>query len=321
MTEVPHLGNIASKPLFRDPHYDGAADPVVIWNRLEKKWFMFYTNRRATRTDLPGVSWVYGSPIGIAESSDGGATWTYRGEAEMSYGHAEYTYWAPDVIFHEGTYHMYLSLVPEVRTDWAGSRRIDHLTSSDLLSWEYRSTLQLSSQKVIDASVIRLPEGTWRLYYNDEVDHKSVHYADSPDLYTWRYGGKVLEDRCGEGPKVFSWQGRYWMIVDHWCGLGVYHSPDTLHWTAQEKRLVETPGRGEDDKVMGNHADVVVNDDRAYLFYFTHPGRLGSDATKDTFEQRRSSIQVAELKFEDGQLEARRDEPTYIALQPPHDGD
>jgi len=47
---------IAAKPLFRDPIFDGAADPVVIWNRAEQKWFMFYTNRRASMTDLAGVS-------------------------------------------------------------------------------------------------------------------------------------------------------------------------------------------------------------------------------------------------------------------------
>jgi hypothetical protein len=30
-------GLVAAKPLFRDPVYDGAADPVVVWNRAEKK--------------------------------------------------------------------------------------------------------------------------------------------------------------------------------------------------------------------------------------------------------------------------------------------
>jgi hypothetical protein len=29
-------GNLASKPLYHDPVYDGAADPVVIWNKKEK---------------------------------------------------------------------------------------------------------------------------------------------------------------------------------------------------------------------------------------------------------------------------------------------
>jgi len=44
-TQLP--GKTANKPLFRDPLYDGAADPVVVWNRRERKWFMLYTNRRA----------------------------------------------------------------------------------------------------------------------------------------------------------------------------------------------------------------------------------------------------------------------------------
>ncbi len=40
---------------------------------------MFHTNRRANVANTPGVTWVHGTRIGIAESSDGGATWEYRG--------------------------------------------------------------------------------------------------------------------------------------------------------------------------------------------------------------------------------------------------
>src|SRR6187431_2461751 len=67
--------NIADKPLYRDTIFDGAADPTLIWNSKEKKWFMFYTNRRAN-IGGNGVSWVHGTPIGIAESKDG-AHWKY----------------------------------------------------------------------------------------------------------------------------------------------------------------------------------------------------------------------------------------------------
>ena len=76
-TGMNDQGKIADKPLFRDPVYDGAADPVLCWNLKEKKWFMFYTNRRANMPDAVGVSWVHGTAIGIAESSDGGTTWKY----------------------------------------------------------------------------------------------------------------------------------------------------------------------------------------------------------------------------------------------------
>src|SRR5512139_3120877 len=67
----PLRGREVKKPLFRDPIYDGAADPVVIWNKQQKKWWMLYTNRRANIIDSTGVQWVHGTRIGIAESVDG----------------------------------------------------------------------------------------------------------------------------------------------------------------------------------------------------------------------------------------------------------
>ncbi len=310
------LGKLAAKPLFRDPVHDGAADPVLRWSHTEGKWFMFYTNRRANVPDTPGVTWVHGTHIGIAESSDNGATWKYRGTANINYGQGEYSYWAPEVIEHDGTYHMYLTFVPGIFADWSHPRDIIHLTSRDLLNWKYESTLKLSSNRVIDACVIRLPNGTWRMWYNNEVDHKSIYYADSPDLYKWQDRGKAMGERPGEGPKVFRWKNRYWMVVDVWKGLGVYKSDDCLKWTRQVKNLLEEPGKGPDDKVKGGHPDIVVSNNRAFLFYFTHPGRRNNTPKNDLYEQRRSSIQVVELEYKDGQLTCDRDKPTYIQLQP-----
>ena len=57
-------------PLYRDPIYDGAADPVVIWNREAKEWWMIYTNRRATAEDRR-FAWVHGTDLGVASSKDG----------------------------------------------------------------------------------------------------------------------------------------------------------------------------------------------------------------------------------------------------------
>ena len=307
-------GRIASKPLFCDPVHDGAADPVLCWNRAERRWFMFYTNRRANVPEAAGVTWVHGTKIGIAVSSDGGATWKYRGTANIDYGQREYSYWAPEVIEHEGTYHMYLTFVPGIFADWSHPRDIIHLTSRDLLDWQFESVLELSSDRVIDACVIRLPSGTWRMWYNNEVDRKSIYCADSPDLYKWQDRGKAMGERPGEGPKVFRWQNRYWMIVDVWNGLGVYHSDDCLTWTRQIKNLLEEPGKGPDDKVKGGHPDVVVSGDRAYLFYFTHPGRRSDNQGSGPYDQRRSSIQVVELEYTNGQITCDRDKPTYIRL-------
>lgn len=282
--EAERQGVEAPKPLFRDPIYDGAADPVLVWNRAENKWFMFYTNRRANlpSDEVDGVTWVHGTHIGIAESSDG-AHWTYRGVAQIDlpaqYGGDESTHWAPEVIEYEGTYHMYLSVVPGIFSNWDHPRDIVHLTSDDSLHWEYQSTLDLSADRVIDACVYRMPDGVWRMWYNNERDRKSIYLAESDDLYTWEDRGKVesVGDRPGEGPVVIYWRDYYWMIVDVWNGLGVYRSEDALHWTRQEHNLLEEPGQGEDDQVKGGHADALVNDGRAYVFYFTHPGRRGPE--------------------------------------------
>lgn len=310
-------GKIADKPLFRDPIYDGAADPVLCWNIAKKKWFMFYTNRRANVPNTPGVTWVHGTPIGIAVSSDRGASWQYRGTADIGYGKKECSYWAPEVVENKGVYHMFLTYVPGIFKDWNAPRDIIHLTSNDLLKWHYESTLKLSSDRVIDACVKQLPNGTWRLWYNNEIDHKSIYYADSPDLFAWTDKGKAIGDQPGEGPKVFKWKGSYWMAVDVWQGLGIYRSEDCITWTRQQKNLLEKPGLGKDDKVKGGHPDVVVSGDRAFLFYFTHPGRQGEHAKDDTYEQRRSSIQVVELHYKNGEITCDRDQPTYIDLLPP----
>lgn len=309
--------NVADKPLFRDPVYDGAADPVIIWNEREQKHFMFYTNRRAKADNLDGVSWVHGTEIGIAESSNGGAEWSYKGTANINYDLAgQPTFWAPDVIERNGSYHMYLTIVPGVFKDWYHPRSIAHFTSHDLINWEYRSTLELSSERVIDASVFQLPNGNWRMYYNNENDGKSIYYADSEDLFVWNDSGKkVVRDR-GEGAKIFTWKGKNWMIIDDWNGLSVYSSEDYENWEKQEQNILRLPGKGVDDKVKGGHPDVVVQGERAFVFYFTHPGRIPANSGMDNYETRRSSIQVAELQYENGEITVDRNKEVRIHLKP-----
>jgi beta-xylosidase len=317
-------GKVANKPLFRDPVYDGAADPVVIWNPHVQRWWMFYTNRRANAPGQSGVAWVHGTRIGIAESADGGATWDYVGTADVELpkeiGGEEPTHWAPEVFTSpDGQHHMFLTVVPGIFEDWGHPRTIVHLTSGALRHWSNAVPFELASDRVIDACVYHLPDGTWRMWYNNERDKKSIYFADSPDLNTWTDRGKAAgtSERGGEGPKVFRWQGHYWMAVDIWDGIRIYRSDDALNWKRQEAHLLREPGKGEDDQVKGGHPDVVVNDGRAYLFYFTHPGRRGEEAQRDGTEQRRSSIQVVELKYDDGWLTCDRDQPTRIHLVPP----
>jgi hypothetical protein len=188
-----------------------------------------------------------------------------------------------------------------------------HLTSRDLRTWRDARPVKLATTHAIDASVVRMPDGGWRMFYNNELDDKAIWHADSPDLERWTDRGKLIADQAGEGPKAFRWRDKWWLITDVWRGLAVYSSDDGAAWTRQHGNLLEVSGRGADDQVKGAHADVVVSGDRAWLFYFTHPGRTGANA--DTYETRRSSIQVVELRQDGGRLIADRDAPTRMSLR------
>ncbi len=304
----------APKPLFDDPVYHGAADPVIIYNKAKKKWWMLYTNRRASIQDST-VQWAHGTRIGIAESKDG-RKWKYIDTANINYSPDEgYTHWAPDVIEHNGMYHMYLTYVPGTFKDWNHARVIIHLTSSDLKNWNYQSTLKLVNEKVIDASVYKVNDSLWRMWYNNEKDGKSIYYADSKNLYNWTDKGKAIATR-GEGPKVFYWQQKYFMIVDAWKGMEIFSSTDLLNWKKQPHRILENPGIGKDDQAIGGHCDVLVNNGNAFVYYFTHPGRSkASPALKGSFDDKRSVIQLAALKYVNGEIICDRDEQVNIKLQ------
>jgi beta-xylosidase len=306
----------ATKPLFDDPVYHGAADPVIIYNKQKKKWWMFYTNRRASIQDST-VQWVHGTRIGIAESKDG-RKWKYKDTANINYRLDEgYTHWAPDIIEHNGIYHMYLTYVPGTFKDWNHPRVIVHLISTDLKKWNYQSILKLVNEKVIDASIFKVNDSLWRMWYNNEKDGKSIYYADSKDLYNWVDKGKAIATR-GEGPKVFYWQQQYFMIVDAWKGMEIFSSTDLLIWKKQATRILENPGKGKDDQAIGGHCDVLVNDGKAYVYYFTHPGRQKNNpAVKGSFEDKRSVIQIGQLEYNNETVTCDRDKPVIIKLKKP----
>ena len=56
---------------------------------------------------------------------------------------------------------------------------------------------------------------------------------------------------------------------------------------------------------------VTVIGDRAFIFYFTHPGRTykmdGMEVEENTWNYHRASIQIAELEYVDGKIVCDRD--------------
>lgn len=309
--DFPGWSQTAPAPLFRDPVTDGAADPVVVWNRQEQSWWMLYTQRRA-HSEAADVAYCHGCAIGVAASKDHGQTWVYRGVLKLDFEKGHNTFWAPDVVYADGVYHLYVSYLQGVRNHWGGEAHLLHYTSRDLWDWQFIGVLPLSSDRVIDATLIQMPGGVWRMWYKDEKQGSHTLWAESRDLTHWVVKAMpAIGDRAQEGAKVFYWKDYYWMITDEWHGMRVYRSEDAERWERQGL-IVDRPSDRPDDRPSGAHGDVIVLGEKAYLFYFTHPGRKShTEAPLDEngvlpYALRRSSIQVAPLVMESGTLKCDR---------------
>ena len=293
----------APAPLFRDPIWNGAADPTISWNTKEKAFWIFYTNRRATCTNCSGVSWVFGTDIGIASSFDGGASWQYRGiaklkgKANLSWNSSTNTFWAPDIVHDNGVYHMYVSITPGILTGWNESiAGIVHLTATDPLNgWSYDAIPYTAIHTGIDAAVRKLGDGNWHMW------GKFSDMLQSTDLAKWTVKG--TEPTGGEGPFVFQFQGYYWMLRDpDTDGLRVYRSTDGTTWTEQNAFILVGAGTRSGDVKGGSHPSVLLQGNKAYIFYFAQEAQI-------------SCIQAAQLSVSNGILSAIRDAPFEFILR------
>lgn len=305
-------------PLFRDPLHDGAADPSVLWNPRDEHWWMFYTARRANAPG-PGVGWAHGTSIGVARSVDG-SDWVYAGALSLRQGWGHDTWWAPEVVELDGLFHLFVTHIEGVPQTWAGhERHIEHFTSDDLVDWTHVHRVELGSDHVIDACVYPIPAGGWRMWFKDEASGSTTWSSDSLDLSAWGAPVRVIGGRPHEGPNVFALGGSFWMFTDEWRGQAVYRSGDLTNW-APAGHLLDTPGTRSDDGGVGLHADVIVQGDLAYVFYFTHPERLGTPKFPEaelTAPQRRTSVQVAVARVIDGRLVCDRNEGSLPPLVRP----
>jgi hypothetical protein len=306
-------------PMFRDPITNGAADPTLVYNPLVKQWWMFYTQRRAN-TEAANVAYCYGNPIGVAMSSDNGHTWVYKGTLALDFEPGVNTFWAPEVAFDGKNYHLFVTYIQGVRNDWGGTSRTAHYTSSDLWNWKFQNFANFGSNRVIDISAYQMPDKTWKLWFKDQANGGSISSSTSTNFINWKRDAvPAIAGGAQEGPKVFRFKDHYWMITDEWKGQRVYRSDDALKWERQGL-ILDVPGTRPQDTPQGAHADVVVAGGRAYIIYFTHPGRKKhQDDEHDEignipYKMRRSVIQVAELIEKDGVLTCDRNAKFDINL-------
>ena len=301
----------APAPLFRDPVFDGAADPSVVWHAGEKAWYVFYTQRRAKFEEKVAGSWFMDTKIGIAKSTDHGRTWTYAGTAQgLSRGLKEETFWAPHVFEDKGTYHMFVTFIPKVIKSAKGQPVISHYTSKDLLTWKYSDTVDVKSDDVIDPAVVKLRDGRWLMVFRDCRRQNRTAMVVSKDLKNWERLEELTGDCHHEAPVAFFWKNKFWLLTDDWKGLGVYESDDGIHYT-RNNLILDQAGHRLDDGYWGSHPGISLVGDRAFIFYHVHAGRkIGVDTPaldQKGIEFKRTSLQVAELELRDGKITCNRD--------------
>jgi len=178
--------------------------------------------------------------------------------------------------------------------------------------WKFESVLPLSSDRVIDACVYEISQGVFKMWYKDEANHSHTYSAISEDLYHWKVLGPEVTDVPHEGPNVFEFGGVKWLITDHWNGLGVYSSDDFTVWT-RKKDILDEPGSRNWDNAAGHHADIVVCNGEAYIFYFTHP----DSETAPPERGLRAGVQVARLTTDGVNLYCNRDEEFELNIRIP----
>lgn len=256
---------------YVDSLWHGGADPTVLWNSVKKKFYMYYTQRRA---DLKGEGWAEGSKIGIAVSTDW-HNWRYfgtcKGERLEDPVEKDYSLWAPSVLYHGRKFHMYVTYVPGITGRFGrGVSYIKHYTSKDGENWTFESFIPLSSDDCIDPCVYRVGK-LWLMAYKDKAH---TWLAESRDLYHWKVRGPIIEDIRHEAPFYWKQKGRHFMIVDAWKnGARVYESPDgMINW----KYIT---------RFYAGHPAVYKIKDKTYLIYHLH----------DTEYPRRTAIYIKEV--------------------------
>lgn len=149
-------------PVFVDPIYNGPADPMVIKNVQTGKFYMFYTQRRASTATEGSVAYCYGSKIGVAEAYEDGSYWYYRGALDLEFEFGDNTFWAPEIVWDEESalYHMYVTYIRGIHSHWAGNASIHHYISEDLFHWKHIGKLEIGSKRIIDPCLFKLPSGT-----------------------------------------------------------------------------------------------------------------------------------------------------------------
>jgi hypothetical protein len=302
-------------PLITDPVYDGVNDPTLAWNERTSEWWCIFAHRRANvRLSSRTIGLAHGTPLGVATSTDHGASWLYRGTLDLPIEAGHNTFWGPTVVTVEGVHHLFTTFIRGVPNDpawdthgrpspWA--RQVHHLTCTDLWSWTWHGRVDLGTEHGHDACVARLPDGQWALWFKDEAVGGALCRVTSPDLQSWS-GRTLVLPEWHESPIVFELGGYYWLVAESRECLTSYRSPDAASWEPTGPFVAEAGTRLRDAGPVRSPDVVPVTNDTAYLVYYTQSGVDAYGHEAPTSAQT-STAQVALVSVADGRLHCDRD--------------
>lgn len=300
-------------PIYADPHYCGSCDPEIVWNPSTVEWMFFYTARRPAL----GVAATCGNPIGMATSKDL-RNWAFKGyylfDGKGGKPDSEHTFWAPGVIINEGEAHMFVTYKEDATPPWGTRGCIAHYKAplNDMLNGWRRMSVTIGEDDCLDASVIKLGTGKFRMYYvgginNSETkERKTIRYAESDDLNNWIVKGNVHGDvndhkihglGYQEGVYVFQMKGRFYMLTDPHKGLATYSSIDGVDWKYHGQIMKTGTSSRTLDWSQARHPCVIVKDHEAYIVYHVEPFRPEKKSgLKLEKHERYASIQISPLE-------------------------
>lgn len=323
-------------PLFIDPNYYGSCDPEVVFNPSDSYWYIYYTSRRS----LIEENFV-ATPIGVIRSKDL-TQWEFMGYCKFDgiggTKDAIATFWAPAIISNKGQLHMFVTWKSDTTTalgPWGGPSRIVHYSTSEndpVNGWEKVAEMHPTDINALDATTFILQDTCHVWFKGKKKSEKNkLHHLISTDFKNWKDAGITESDvfnesasgsNFEEAPYMFKWARAYWLITDPHKGLFVYKSNDAINWKFQGTILNEGGNRNSDNS-MTRHCSVAVINNRAFIFYHVEPWRkynmekTGGAKQMPIFKQptknRRSVLQIAELKISNGKIVCNRDE----VIKPP----
>ncbi len=317
---------IVNKPIFTDPNYGGSCDPEIVYNSVKQKYYIYYTARRSDKENT-----FLQTPIGVA-SSKNLIDWDFEGYCSFDGKHnnkdASATFWAPAIISEKDSLHMFVTYKSDTlitRGNWGGPGFIVHYStakSDPINGWKKTTVMHDSTFTTLDASVYWVDDIAHLWFMSRPLNGKKARYTlahkTTKNFKNWTaieqdlgevYNKEITGITYEEAPYIFQWKKQFWLITDpHKC-FAVYNSKDATNWKFKGYILKE-PGTGKMDTARGRHGSVLVDEnDRAFLFYHVEYNREYGKVSiiKQPLKNRKSALQMVELKLENENIVADRD--------------